>query len=330
MSLSNLFSILCFIGILELLKHNVISTLIALVLVMVVLGAIFAGIIALVKAFIHPILSAANGGQSDDKVSQNLKKLTDRDDDLGELVRGIMNKVQGFSEVIEGIKTATIDMENISNEFESMISGIQSSMKESKQAVDVITGNAEVQVNASNDMKEKIDAISQVIEQISQNIQKLTDSEELLNELNGEVDKLVTELVDISKESDEALTKVKQQTDLTNASAQQISSVTDIIAGISSQTNLLALNASIEAARAGEFGSGFAVVAEEIRVLADESKKSTDQINQLVNELIANSNVSVEITENVSKAFSKQQEKLRNTVEFINSMSREVVSIDVL
>ena len=180
----------------------------------------------------------------------------------------------------------------------------------------------------ANDMKEKIDAISQVIEQISQNIQKLTDSEELLNELNGEVDKLVTELVDISKESDEALTKVKQQTDLTNASAQQISSVTDIIAGISSQTNLLALNASIEAARAGEFGSGFAVVAEEIRVLADESKKSTDQINQLVNELIANSNVSVEITENVSKAFSKQQEKLRNTVEFINSMSREVVSID--
>lgn len=134
--------------------------------------------------------------------------------------------------------------------------------------------------------------------------------------------------MDISKESDEALTKVKQQTDLTNASAQQISSVTDIIAGISSQTNLLALNASIEAARAGEFGSGFAVVAEEIRVLADESKKSTDQINQLVNELIANSNVSVEITENVSKAFSKQQEKLRNTVEFINSMSREVVSID--
>ena len=320
--------LLCFIGILELLKHNVISTLIALVLLMVVLGARFAGIIALVKAFIHPILSAANGGQSDDKVSQNLKKLTDRDDDLGELVRGIMNKVQGFSEVIEGIKTATIDMENISNEFESMISGIQSSMKESKQAVDVITGNAEVQVNASNDMKEKIDAISQVIEQISQNIQKLTDSEELLNELNGEVDKLVTELVDISKESDEALTKVKQQTDLTNASAQQISSVTDIIAGISSQTNLLALNASIEAARAGEFGSGFAVVAEEIRVLADESKKSTDQINQLVNELIANSNVSVEITENVSKAFSKQQEKLRNTVEFINSMSREVVSID--
>ena len=51
-------------------------------------------------------------------------------------------------------------------------------------------------------------------------------------------------------------------------------------------------------------------------------------MNQLVNELIANSNVSVEITENVSKAFSKQQEKLRNTVEFINSMSREVVSID--
>lgn len=119
-----------------------------------------------------------------------------------------------------------------------------------------------------------------------------------------------------------------EQTGRTNESAQQISSVTDIIAGISSQTNLLALNASIEAARAGEQGKGFAVVAEEIRVLADESRKSTDQINQLVNELIANSNVSVEITDSVSKAFAKQQEKLEHTVGIIGSMSKEVVTID--
>lgn len=321
--------LLCFIGVFELLKHGIINTFIALILVIIILAAILAGIMSLVKALIYPLLAAlGDGGQKDDKVTKKLDRLTHRNDDLGMLVRDITGKVEGFGEVIEGIKTATVDMENVSKEFESMMSQIQESMNDSKNAVGVITDNAALQLHSTNDMKVKIDAISETIDQISQNIQHLTDSEDVLNELNSEVDKLVSELVEISNESDEAINKVMKQTSLTNESAQQISSVTDIIAGISSQTNLLALNASIEAARAGEQGRGFAVVAEEIRVLADESKKSTDQINQLVSDLIANSNVSVEITESVSKAFTKQQEKLNQTVGIIGNMSNEVITID--
>ena len=321
--------LLCFIGVLELLKHGVINTFVALILVIIILAAIFAGIMELIKALLHPLLVALGGGENkDNNVTHKLDKLAGRDDDLGMLVRDITSKAEGFGEVIEGIKKATVDMETVSKDFESMISQIQSSMNDSKSAVDNITNNASLQLDASNDMKAKIDAISQTIDQIYDNIQCLTDSEDVLNELNKEVDKLVSELVEISNESDEAINKVMEQTGRTNESAQQISSVTDIIAGISSQTNLLALNASIEAARDGEQGKGFAVVAEEIRVLADESRKSTDQINQLVNELIANSNVSVEITDSVSKAFAKQQEKLEHTVGIIGSMSKEVVTID--
>ena len=102
------------------------------------------------------------------------------------------------------------------------------------------------------------------------------------------------------------------------------SGLTDIIADISNQTNLLALNASIEAARAGEHGRGFAVVAEQIRTLADQSRESTERINQLVADLMDKANVSVEITEKVSEAVSLQNEKIDQTKEIFTILNGEI------
>ncbi|MBQ8039090.1 MAG: chemotaxis protein, partial [Lachnospiraceae bacterium] len=134
----------------------------------------------------------------------------------------------------------------------------------------------------------------------------------------------MAELVAISQKSSQSMESVRQQTELTNQSAQKIRSATKIIAGISTQTNLLALNASIEAARAGEHGKGFAVVAEEIRTLADQSKESTGQIEAVVEALLDNAKISVEVTQEVSEAFLRQNEKIQETEAIFGSLNKEV------
>jgi len=85
-----------------------------------------------------------------------------------------------------------------------------------------------------------------------------------INEVNQDMEKAVSILVEHSK---------------------RIGEIVEVIGSIAEQTNLLALNAAIEAARSGEHGRGFAVVAENIRKLADQSKKSTDQIAELIRDM---------------------------------------------
>jgi methyl-accepting chemotaxis protein len=81
----------------------------------------------------------------------------------------------------------------------------------------------------------------------------------------------------------------------------QISGISDLVADVANQTNMLALNAAVEAARAGEQGKGFSVVASEIRKLADESKKSAEKINTLVQDLQASMNSTVMVTDEGTK-----------------------------
>ncbi len=76
--------------------------------------------------------------------------------------------------------------------------------------------------------------------------------------------------------------------------SQKIAEIVKIIAGVAAQTNLLALNANIEAARAGETGKGFAVVAEEVRALATETAKATEDIREKVNEMMKQSITAVD------------------------------------
>ena len=314
--------------VLEMLKNGIISTLIAVVLVSAVSVVIFGIVFWVVKSLLNQFLTIAQGKTEDEqeqtKIGEKAKKLMEREDDIGAMMRSVHNSISSFATVISGIKTATEELKSVSDDFNNIFHDMEASLKITQDSVHTIADNTVTQATQTADMKEKIDAIGDLIAMISENVDALNASADKMQECNESAENIMGELIDISKKNGEAIENVREQSKLTNDSAQQIQTVTDIIADISNQTNLLALNASIEAARAGEHGRGFAVVAEQIRTLADQSRESTERINQLVADLMDKANVSVEITEKVSEAVSLQNEKIDQTKEIFTTLNSEI------
>jgi methyl-accepting chemotaxis protein len=106
--------------------------------------------------------------------------------------------------------------------------------------------------------------------------------------------------------------------------SNEVGEIVQAVVRIADQTNLLALNAAIEAARAGEHGKGFAVVADEVRNLAETSEKSARSIRELVNEIQSNVKVVVEDIESAGKAANEEVEKAKKTTEDLVKIKEEV------
>ena len=314
------------IFVLNLLEHGKIGSTLAMIFIVGSLLLVLGTIGGLVSYFMSKIIHIFSGikGSADDMMDAHAKKVAERNDEIGEIARSVQDAFSSLNKVITGIRKASAELGEVSESFKNIFDNMTNAVDQSGNEVNTIASNTIMQADQIADMKVKIDAIGDAIANITENVDALAESAELMKDYDASVEKILGELVEISKTSSEAVENVRQQTELTNQSAQKIRKATEIIAGISSQTNLLALNASIEAARAGEHGRGFAVVAEEIRILADQSKESTEQIESVVAALLENSNISVEITKEVSEAFLKQNEKIKDTETIFSSLNEEI------
>lgn len=147
--------------------------------------------------------------------------------------------------------------------------------------------------------------------QIAENTTQTAEAAKKGNKVSNDGKSLVYSTIDSSKELEKIINNASNVIQQLGEDSNSISSILDVIRGIAEQTNLLALNAAIEAARAGEQGRGFAVVADEVRTLAQKTQDSISEIESMISILQSGSDSAIQ-------AISQGKESVANNVSQIN------------
>jgi methyl-accepting chemotaxis protein len=216
-----------------------------------------------------------------------------------------------FEAIPKGLNQILGSLNNIITDISKNSNIIASTSEQMSAAIEEVTATSEDVSNTitdiatgANEQSSKTDDISRAMNDMSQNVQDIAVNAQVSAEIAGESsektkdvgnrsEELMRQMEEIQKTSMESVDAIKGL----ESKSKMIGEIVSLITNIADQTNLLALNAAIEAARAGEHGKGFAVVADEVRKLAEESGSAANQISDLINEIQVETNVVVDSVE---------------------------------
>ncbi|MDY0938034.1 methyl-accepting chemotaxis protein [Pseudomonas viridiflava] len=253
-------------------------------------------------------------------LSRNLN--VNRKDELGRLQSTIQRMTVSLRELVGGIRDGVTQIASAAEELSAVTEQTSAGVNNQKVETDQVA-------TAMHEMTATVQEVARNAEEASEAAvaadQQAREGERVVNEAIAQIERLASAVGN----SSEAMGALKQE-------SEKIGSVLDVIKSVAQQTNLLALNAAIEAARAGEAGRGFAVVADEVRSLAQRTQKSTEEIEALIVSLQSGTQQAASVMDSsrelsassvdLTRRAGGSLENITKTVSAIQSMNQQIAA----
>lgn len=249
------------------------------------------------------------------------------DSSVNNIVHGVNDVLKDIRTLLDNFRSLSNSILDSSNAVSNTVQQTSSAMENISKTMDEIAKGASDQAQQAQNGVEMVDNLSEQIDFVYESYGNITNETKKINDLNNIGLESVSVLRNKSKENYDTAEKIFSVIEKLTNTTNDIGLFVESIESIAEQTNLLALNAAIEAARAGEAGRGFAVVAEEVRKLADQSRKSTEEINLLMQSIQQESQQAIQSMELMKKMSQEQNVAVNKTDSAFNDIANAITNI---